>query len=163
MIRSLFHWAWPACVEANITVALAYDHLVIGHGHRRAAIRFAHDDHVVGVRLLNDSVVMHYWPMPHQMNSSGDGHLLHQRRVVWRWWQNNQWPLHPMVIELHLVFTMYLLIQLGLNNLMDTHHIYIIITHHSSCPQWRLLIIIIMLDTNKTTVSTDELTQAVHR
>jgi hypothetical protein len=139
------------------------NHLVIGHGHRRVAVRSAHDDHLVGIRLLNDSAVIHYWPLPHHTNSGGDGRLLHQRRVVWQWWQNNQRPLHSTLTELHLVFPMYLLIQLGLNNLLNTHHIDIIITHHSSCPQWRVLVIITMLDTNITNVSTDELTQAVHR
>ena len=67
------------------------------------------------------------------------------------------------VTELLLVFTMYLLIQLGLNKLLNTHHTDIIITHHSSCPQRRVLVIITMLDTNITTISTDELTQTVHR
>jgi hypothetical protein len=136
--------------------------LVIGHGHCRAAIWSTCDDPIVGVGLLNDSVVMHYWPMLHQTNSGGDGRLLHQRQVVRRWWENNQRPLHLTVTELHTVFTTYLLIQLDLNNLLNTHHTDIIITHHSSCPQWRVLVIITMLDTNKTTVSTDELTQAVH-
>jgi hypothetical protein len=84
--------------------------LVIGHGHCCVAVRSARDDPLVGVRLLNDLVVMHYWPLPHQTNSSGDGRLLHQRWVVRRWWQNNQRPLYPTVTELHLVFTMYLLI-----------------------------------------------------
>ena len=124
--------------------------LVIGHGHHHVAVRSAHDDPLVGVGLLNDSAVIHYWPLPHQTNSGGDGRLLRQRRVVQRWWQNNQRPLHPTVTELHLVFTMYLLIQLGLNNLLNTHHTDIIITHHSSCPQQRVLVIITKLDTNIT-------------
>jgi hypothetical protein len=122
--------------------------LVIGHDHHRVAVWSARDDPLVGVGLLNDAAVIHYWTLPHQTNSGGDGHLLHQRRVVRRWWQNNQWPLHPMVTELHMIFTIYLLIQLGLNNLLNTHHIDIIITHHSSCPQWRVLVIITMLDTS---------------
>ena len=67
------------------------------------------------------------------------------------------------MIELLLVFTMYLLVPLGLNNLLNTHHIDIIITHHSSYPQQSVLVIITMLYTNIITVSTDELTQAVHR
>jgi hypothetical protein len=128
------------------------NHMVIGHGHRCVAVRFAHDDPLVSVGLLNNSMVMHYWPLPHQTNSSGDGCLLHQRRVVWQWWQNNQWPLHLMVIKLYPVFTMYLLIQLGLNNSLNTHHIDIIIIHHSSCLQWRVLVIITMLNTNITTI-----------
>ena len=136
--------------------------LVIGHGHRRVAVRSAHDDPLVGVRLLNDSVVIHYWPLPHQTNSGGDGRLLHQRRVVRQWWKINQRPIHLMVTELHPVFTMYLLIQLGLNNLLNTHHTDLIITHHSSCPQRRVFFIITS-DTNITIKSTQEGTQAVHR
>ena len=50
---------------------------------------------------------------------------------------------------------------MGLNNLLYTHHTDIIITHHSSCPQRRVLFIV-TIDTNITTVSTDKLTQAVH-
>ena len=50
---------------------------------------------------------------------------------------------------------------MGLNNLLNTHHTDIIITHHSSCPQRRALFVVTM-DTNVTTVSTDELTQEVH-
>ena len=71
-------------------------------------------------------------------------------------------PIHPTVAESLPVFTMYLLIQLGLNNLWNTHHTDIIITHHSLCQQRRVRVIITMLDTNITTMSTDELTQAVH-
>jgi hypothetical protein len=135
--------------------------LVIEHGHHHVAVRSTHDDPLVCVGLLNDSaVMMHYWSMPYQTNSGGDGCLLHQRRVVQRWWQNNQRPLYPTVTELHPVFTMYLVIQLGLNNLLNKN---IIITHHSSCPQRRVLVIIIMLGTNITNVSTDKLTQAVHK
>ena len=137
--------------------------LVIGHGHRRVVVWSAYDDPLVGVGLLNNSAVMHYWPLSHQTKSGGDGRLLHQRWLVRRWWQNNQRPLHPMVTELHPVFTMYLLIKLDLNNLLNTYHTNMIITHHSSCPQWRVLVIITTLDTSITTVSTDELTQAVHR
>jgi hypothetical protein len=136
--------------------------LVIGHGHHRVAVWSSRNDPLVGVGLLNNLAVTHYWPLPHQMNSGSDGCMLHQRQVVWWWWQNNQWPVHLMVTELHPVFTMYLLIHLGLNNLLNTHHTDIIITHHSSCPKQRVLVIITM-DTNITTVSTDELTQAVHR
>jgi len=84
--------------------------LVIGHGHRRIAVWSAYDDPLVGVGLQNNSAVMHYWPLLHQMKSGGDGRLLHQRRLIRRWWQNNQQPLHLMVIELHPVFIMYLLI-----------------------------------------------------
>jgi hypothetical protein len=134
--------------------------LVIGHGHRHVAVWSGHDDPLIDAGLLNDSAVMHYWPLLHQSNSDSDGCLRHQRRVVWQWWQNNQQPLHPMVTELHLVFTMYFLIQLGLNNLLNTHHTNIIITHHSPCPQRRVFVIITMLGTNITTVSIDELTQA---
>ena len=137
--------------------------LVIGHGHHHVAVWSAYDDPLVYVGLLNVLAVLHYWPLPHQTNSGGDSRLLHQRRVVRRWWQNNQWPLHPTVTELYPVFTMYLLIQLDLNNLLNTHHIDIIITHHSSYPQQRVLVIITMLDINITTVPTDELTQAIHR
>jgi hypothetical protein len=84
--------------------------LIIGHGHHCAAIRSTRDDPVVGVGLLNDLVVMHYWPLLHQTNQWPLRRLLHQRRVVRRWWQNNQWPLHSTVTELHPIFTMYLLI-----------------------------------------------------
>ena len=139
------------------------NHLVIGHGHHHVVVWSTYDDPLVGVRLLNDSAVMHYWPLLHQTNSGGDGRLLHQRRVVWRWWQNNQRHLHPTVTELYPLFIMYLLIQLGLNNLLNTHHTDIIITHHSSCPQRRVLVIITMLDNNITTMLTDELTQVVYR
>ena len=58
----------------------------------------------------------------------------------------------------HNVFTN----SAGLNNLLNTQHTDIIITHHSSCPQRRVLVII-TIDTNITTMSTNELTQAVHR
>ena len=165
VIRSLFHriGAWPPVSRWTSPLLQRMNRLVIGHGHRRVVVWSARDYPLVSVGLLNDSVVMHYWPLLHQTNSGGDGCLLHQRRVVRRWWQNNQRPLHPTVIELHPVFIMYLLIQLGLNNLLNTHHTDIIITHHSSCPQWRVLVIITMLDTNITTMSTDKLTQAVHR
>jgi hypothetical protein len=164
VIRSLFHriGVWPTCAEANITVASAYepfDHRAWSPS-RCNMIRLWWS--CSRCRVTNDSVVMHYLPLLHQTNSGGDGRLLHQRRVVRRW-QNNQRPLHPTVTELHLVFTMYLLIQLGLNNLLNTHHTDIIITHHSSCPERRVLVIITMLNTSKTTVSTDELTQAVYR
>jgi len=37
------------------------------------------------------------------------------------------------------------------------------ITHHSSCPQQRVLVIATMLNTNITTVPTNELTQVIHR
>jgi hypothetical protein len=169
MIRS---WSDPYSVAlehdppvlGQISPSLQHmNRLVIGHGHRRVAVRSARDDPLVSVGLLNDSAVIHYWPLPHQMNSGGDGRLLHQRRVVWQWWQNNQRPLLLTMTELHPIFTMYLLIQSSLNNLLNTHHTYIIITHHLSCPQQRVLGIITMLDTNIIAVSTDKLTQAVHR
>ena len=152
--------ARPAYARRTSPSLQRMNRLVIGHGHRHIAVRSAHDDPLFSVGLLNDLAVIHYWPLPHQMNSGGDGRLLHQWWVVGQWWQNNP---HPTVIELHPVFIMYLLIQLSLNNLLNTHHTDIIITHHSSCPQQRVLAIITMLDTNKTIVSTDELTQAVHR
>jgi hypothetical protein len=155
--------AWPTCVEVNdIIVASAYEL----SGHRAWSSSHC-------------STIRPWWPFSrcrvtkrfggdtlltpaHQTNSGDDGRLLHQRWVVRRWWQNNQLPVHPTVTELHPVFTMYLLIQLGLNNFLNTHHADIIITHHSLCPQWRVLVII-TIDTNITTVSTDELIQAVHR
>jgi hypothetical protein len=117
---------------------------------------------MVTVALQYDSTVIHYWPQSHEMNSDSVGHLIHQLWVLWCWWQNRQWLLHPTVIELHLVFIIYLPIQMGLNNLLNTHHTDIIITHHSSCPQCRVLFVI-RSDTNITTVSTQELIQAVHR
>jgi hypothetical protein len=165
VIRSLFRCigSRPACVGANITVASAYE----PSGHkawspsRCSTICLWWSFSRCG--LLNDSTVIHYWPLPHQTNSDGDGRLLHQWRVVWRWWQNNQRPLLLTVTKLYPIFTMYLLIQPSLNNLLNTLHTNIIITHHLSCPQWRLLGIITMLDTNITAVSTDKLTQAVHR
>ena len=49
--------------------------LVIGHGYCCVAIRSAHDDPLVGVGLLNYSAVIHYWPLPHQTNSGGDGRV----------------------------------------------------------------------------------------
>jgi hypothetical protein len=47
--------------------------LVIGYGHRHFAVPSARDDPLIGVSLLNDSAVIHYWPLPHQINSGGDG------------------------------------------------------------------------------------------
>jgi hypothetical protein len=114
------------------------NHLVIGRDHHHVAVRSTRDDPLVSVGLLNDAAVIYYWPLPHQTNSGSDGRLLQQWWVVRRWWQNNQRPLHPIVTELHPVFTMYLLIQLGLNNLLNTCHTNIIITHHSSCPERRV-------------------------
>jgi hypothetical protein len=46
--------------------------LVIGLGHCRVAVWSVCDDTLVGVGLLNDSVVIHYWPLPHQRNSGSD-------------------------------------------------------------------------------------------
>ena len=51
-----------ACVEVNTTFTSAYDPLVRSHGHHRLAPRSAFDDHLVGVRLLNDSAVIHFDP-----------------------------------------------------------------------------------------------------
>jgi hypothetical protein len=137
--------------------------VALEHGHCCVVVRSAHDDPLVGVGLLYDSAVMHYWLLPYQTNSSGDGLLLPQRRVVRRWWRNNQLPLHSTVTEFHPIFTNVFTNSAGLNKLLNTHHTDIIITHHSSYPQWRVLIIITMLDTNITIMSTNELTQVVHR
>ena len=112
---------------------------------------------MVTIALQYNSAVIHYDPLPHETNSGGVGRLLHQQWVLRRWWPNRQRPLHPTVTELHPVFPIYLLIQMGLNNLLNTHHTNIIITHHSSCPQRRVLFIITS-DTNITTVLTQELT-----
>ena len=63
------------CVQCMFTVALAADvsmsrwtspslhhmnYLIIGNGHRHVAVRSARDDPLVGVGLLNDSVMIHY-------------------------------------------------------------------------------------------------------
>jgi hypothetical protein len=48
-----------------VTVALQYD--------------LPRDVPLVGVGLLNDLEMIHYRPLLHQMNSNGDGRLLHQR------------------------------------------------------------------------------------
>ena len=140
----------PTCVEANITVASTNK----PPGHRASS-------------PSRCSMIRPWWSFNRCRVTKwfgGDILLTPAASDEYRqWWQNNQWPVHPTVIEFLLVFTMYLLIQLGLNSLLNTHHIDIIITHHSSCPQRRVLVIITMLDTNITIVSTDELIQAVHR
>jgi len=51
-----------AYVEVNTTVASAYDPLVQSHGHCHLAPQSAFDDHLVSVRLLNDSAVIHFDP-----------------------------------------------------------------------------------------------------
>ena len=49
---SVSRWTSPSLQRMN--------RLVIGNGHHHVIVRYAHDDPLVYVRLLNDSVVIHY-------------------------------------------------------------------------------------------------------
>jgi hypothetical protein len=79
----VWRWTSPSFQRLN--------HLVIGHHHHRFVVRSARDDPLVTVRLLNDSVVIHYWPLPHQTNTSGDDKTTNSP-YIWRW-QNCFWFL----------------------------------------------------------------------
>jgi hypothetical protein len=101
------------------------------HGHRRLAVRSAFDDPLVHVGLLNDAAVIHFYPC----------RIIRIAAVLDVCFTNGEWYAAAVMTKQpkaltsdddRPIFTMYLLIQLGLNSLLNTHHTDIIITsiHH---------------------------------
>jgi len=71
------------------------NHLVLGYSHHRIAVQSICNDPLVGVSLLNDSAVIHYWYMPCHTNSCSDDKSTHirQRQNCIRWW----WQMYLLV------------------------------------------------------------------
>ena len=89
--------AWPAWVEANITVASTNE----PPGHRASS-------------PSRCSTIRPWWSFSRCRVTKwfgGDTLLTPVASDEYqRWWQNNQWPVHPTVTKLLPIFTMYLLI-----------------------------------------------------
>ena len=61
------------------------NHQYKGHGHRLLAPRSTFDDRLVGVGLLNDSVVIFFWSLPHHTYSDGGDNKTMNGAYIRRW------------------------------------------------------------------------------
>jgi hypothetical protein len=65
------------------------NHLDIGNGHHRVVVQSSSKDPLVGVGLLSHLAVIHYWPLPHEMNSGDDDKTANSLNI--QRWHNWIW------------------------------------------------------------------------